>query len=175
MKVYVDLRRVAILDATNARLKSEVSRWLENSGCYIGPDRYFQDDRSMRRPFEEWNPLDDQWAIFDFNHDDMATKFRADWTDWNENLSHQVIIEKRFEGDITHNGLQILLAEELMWLARQMLIGNRHYTWQVSDFGKDELMVIDDLTKFSFWFSDPNMAMMFKLVFGGARVPLPQG
>ena len=174
MKVYVDLNKVATIDGHNARLRSEVSRWLENNGCYIGPDQYFQDDPALRRPFEQWTPIDDKWAVFNFNHENMACKFRNDWTDWNESLSYQVITERLFEGDLTHHGLQMLLTEELMWLARQMLIMGRHYTWQVVDFGRDEPLMIDDHTKLSFWFTDPNIAMMFKLVFGGSRVPLPQ-
>lgn len=153
-------------------LKEDVSRWLTQNGCYEGPDLFFVNDPQDARPFERWDNVNDEWAIFNFNHESMARRFLADFGEWKPDINIEVKHRVRTEERFSLIEIYTALGDEFMWLAKQGKTDGLDFRWTVTRLSQEDFNPDITHTELLFAFKDPQLAMVFKLTFGGVRVPI---
>lgn len=169
MNVHMQIRTVAFYRDQGFNLKPEVSRWLTQNGCYEGPDRSFVDNDEDARPFETWHNVNDEWAIFYFNHEDMSRRFLAEFADWKPEFNIEVKHRVRTDERVSLDDIYGALAEEFMWLALNGYMDGIDFRWTVTQLSQENFDTDIRDTSLIFAFKDPQPAMVFKLTFGGAK------
>jgi len=172
MNVHMQLRTVTFRRDNGFNLKPEVSRWLDHHGCYDGPDLFFVDDPKDARPFAHWDNVNDEWAVFYFNHEDMSRKFLEEFASWDPTFDIEVKHKVRTTSRSSLNDVYGALYEEFMWLAQHGKIDGVDFRWTITQLSEEHFNPNITDTSLIFAFRDKQLAMTFKLMFGGVRVQI---
>lgn len=156
MNVHMAIETATFKRNGDFNLKPEIEQWLEMN-CNSSQ-------------FKNWHNVNDHWAIFYFDNEEVSREFLAQFTYWDPSFTWDVK-QSEFTGPwIDLDDIYNAFAEQLLWLASQGKIDGKDFTWTVTRLSEEHFNRDIIHTDVLFSFSDKQLAMVFKLLFGGVRV-----